>query len=123
MKKKNNLKINIKKKFFACLVGFINGFFGGGGGLICVPTLEKIYKLDSKQAHATAIMVMFPLSVISFFIYFFNNNVNFSYSIFISGGVVLGGLISAFGLKKLNPSFIKWLFIIILFTAGVKMIV
>ena len=68
MKSKKKLKNGAIKGFFAALVGFICGFFGGGGGLVCVPVLERVYKLPTKQAHATAIMVIFPLSVISSFI-------------------------------------------------------
>ena len=39
-------------------------FFGGGGGMVCVPILQKVLFLESKQAHATAIAVIFPLSLI-----------------------------------------------------------
>jgi len=123
MKKNLSIKNKVVKNIFASLVGFINGFFGGGGGLICVPTLEKIYGLDEKKSHATAIMVMFPLSLISLIIYSFNNNVNFYDGMFVSIGVLIGGCIGAIGLKKLNKSVVKWIFIIILFTAGFKMVV
>ena len=38
----------IKDKFKLILsgltIGIVNGFFGGGGGMICVPLLEKILK-------------------------------------------------------------------------------
>ena len=61
------------KVVFSVMVGFVNGFFGGGGGLLCVPTLEKVYKLDTKRSHATAICVMFPLSVVSSIIYLINS--------------------------------------------------
>ena len=54
------------------LAGLIDAI-GGGGGLICVPTLEKVYKLKTKNAHATAIAIMFPLSVVSSTIYLLNN--------------------------------------------------
>ena len=54
------------------VIGFLNGFFGGGGGMVCVPILEKVLGLDSKHSHATAIAVIFPLSLISAFIYVIN---------------------------------------------------
>ena len=36
--------------FLAALIGCVNGFFGGGGGMLCVPFLEKIVKLPTQKA-------------------------------------------------------------------------
>lgn len=123
MKNRKNSKNFILKNIFAVLVGFINGFFGGGGGLLCVPTLEKIYKLETKKAHATAVAIMLPLSIVSSIIYFFHNNMNIYATLAITLGSVAGGLFGAFALKKANSDFIRWIFIAILFTAGVRMVV
>ena len=105
------------------MVGFICGFFGGGGGLVCVPTLEKVYKLPAKKAHATTILVMLPLSIISSVIYIINNNFNWWITFSICGGVIVGGFIGAIFLKKLNVKIVRWVFIAILFTVGVRMLV
>lgn len=123
MKKNKKHKNLILKSLFAGIVGFINGFFGGGGGLVCVPTLEKIYGLDTKNSHATAISIMLPLSIASSVVYISNTSINFLQALFVSIGVILGGLLGAFALKKFNSSFVRWLFIIILFTAGVRLII
>ena len=50
-----------KAIFSGGLTGFINGFFGGGGGMVCVPVLTGALKLSQKQAHATAIFFILPL--------------------------------------------------------------
>jgi uncharacterized membrane protein YfcA len=50
-------------------IGFINGFFGGGGGMLCVPVLAGIAGLSTKQSHATALAVMLPLSLFSLHCY------------------------------------------------------
>lgn len=124
MKKINKIKNFIFKWIPAVLVGFINGFFGGGGGLVCVPTLEKIYKLDTKTAHATTVSIMLPLSIASSIIYIFSNTgVNFAYAGFVAMGSIIGGLVGALALKKCQGAFIRWLFIVILFIAGIRMMV
>ena len=123
MKKKKNKKSIIIKSTASLLVGFVNGFFGGGGGLICVPTLEKVYKLKTKEAHATALAVMLPLSIISSIIYIINNKFNLFITLSVSAGVLLGGFLGAILLKRFNNAVIRWIFIAILFTAGVRMVV
>lgn len=123
MNKKQKTKKFWVKGLFALIVGFINGFFGGGGGLVCVPTLERIYGLETKKAHATAIGVMLPLSIISSIIYIINNNFNFNITISVTSGVLIGGFLGAIFLKKLNPKVVRWIFILILFSAGIRMMV
>ena len=124
MKKAYKAKNFFFKYIPAVFVGFVNGFFGGGGGLICVPTLEKLYKLDTKTAHATTVSIMLPLSIASSIIYLISNtNINLGFAGAVTGGSILGGLVGAFALKKCKGAFVKWLFIIILFVAGFRMII
>ena len=123
MKIGKKVKYAIIKNGFALMVGFINGFFGGGGGLIAVPTLEKIYKLPTKNAHATAISVMLPISLISSLIYLINGGFNINVVSSVTAGVIIGGMLGAILLKKLNCNVVRWIFIIVLFAAGIRMLV
>ena len=119
-------KITKKGKFFLILsgaiIGLLNGFFGGGGGMVCVPILQKVLNLDAKSSHATAIVVIFPLSLISAFIYVFNGYIQSFPLISIGLGVVLGGLLGAFALKFLPPKAVRIIFAIIMFVGGIKLI-
>ena len=70
--KKNNanqLK-NLKKEkiisvIAGCVTGLINGLFGGGGGMIVVSILTSLLNCKPKSAHATALMIILPLSLVS----------------------------------------------------------
>lgn len=123
---KKDEKITKKGKFFLILsgaiIGLLNGFFGGGGGMVCVPILQKVLNLDAKSSHATAIVVIFPLSLISAFIYVFNGYIQSFPLISIGLGVVLGGLLGAFALKFLPPKAVRIIFAIIMFVGGIKLI-
>ena len=123
-KKVNSVK---KQKLFLMLsgavIGFLNGFFGGGGGIICVPILEKVLKLDNKHAHATAIAVIFPLSIISAFIYVYKGYIESLPLLTIGLGVVLGGIIGSYALKFLPPKAVRVIFAIIMFVGGLKLII
>ena len=105
------------------LIGLINGFFGGGGGMIAVPVLERVLKLDSKHAHATAIFVIFPLSIISASIYVVNGYIKTLPLIYVTIGVIFGGILGAFILKYLPSKIVRIIFAIIMLIGGIKLII
>lgn len=114
---------NIWLVFSGILMGFLNGFFGGGGGMICVPILQKILGLDAKDSHATAIMIIFPLSLVSAFIYVIGGYISSLPLITVGLGVIAGGIVGAFALKFLPPKAIRIIFAIIMFAGGIKLII
>ena len=119
--------MNSKKRFFlsvllGSLVGFINGFFGGGGGMIAVPTLAGFYKLEAKKAHASSIAVILPLSIASGVIYFFKEKLEWSNLGVVALGVAIGGVIGALFLKKASNKVIEYLFEGVMLFAGIKML-
>lgn len=134
MKNKKSVQSNIqsgqtslKKKvmlvFLGGLVGFLNGFFGGGGGMICVPTLEKGLGLDNKRAHATAIAVIFPLSLVSCAIYIFKGAIQSLPLLTVGLGVFAGGIAGSFALKFIPSKTLRIIFAVIMLVGGVRLII
>ena len=52
-----------------CAAGAVNGIFGGGGGMIVVPLLTSVGQKPPLVAHATAILVILPVSLASAIVY------------------------------------------------------
>lgn len=102
-------------------IGFINGFFGGGGGMLCVPLLEKALKKDTKTSHATAILIILPISIASAITYVANGYFSLNETLITGSGVILGGIIGALSLKILPDKIVGVLFAIIMLVAGIKM--
>lgn len=99
----------MKSNILGIVTGFANGFFGAGGGTILVPGMERFLKVEVHKAHATAIAVILPLSVISAVIYAFKINIPWSTLIYVSIGGIAGGYAGARILSKFSG---KWLHII-----------
>lgn len=118
--KSNKAKIIISM-IGGIFVGLINGFFGGGGGMIVVPLLIFLLGLDEKNAHATAIFIILPLSITSSIIYITKNTPNLLNLSITSAGVLIGGIIGAFLLKKINNKVLRIIFSLIMIAAGIKM--
>ncbi len=102
-------------------VGFVNGFFGGGGGMIVVPVLIFLLGLEEKVAHATAILIILPLSITSSIIYITKGGFEFSNLALTTVGVILGGIIGSFALKKINNTALRFVFAFIMIVAGIKL--
>ena len=119
-------KIDIKHLLICisagAISGVVNGVFGGGGGMIVVPMLAKLLKYQEKQAHATAILIILPLSIVSGLLYFVFGNFNFSTGLPVVIGVLIGGVLGAFLLSKLSSKWIMLIFSIIMALAGGKML-
>ena len=49
--------------------GLVNGLFGGGGGMVLVPLLNGWCGLEGKQAFATCVAAILPLSAVSAAVY------------------------------------------------------
>ena len=104
------------------MIGFVNGFFGGGGGVICVPLLEGVLNLPSKYAHATALTIIFPLSLVSSGVYLLTGSMAFGQFLPVCTGVVVGGVLGAVILKVLPEKAIKILFAILMLVGGIRLI-
>lgn len=103
------------------IIGFVNGFLGSGGGMIAVPILEKAKKLDNKSAHATAIAVILPFSLISALIYSLNFELDWLTIGILSVSVTIGGIFGSIFLKKLSGKVIRVIFASLMLIAGVRM--
>ncbi len=114
------------KKIYLVLTGVItgaaNGFFGGGGGMIVVPLLTFLLKLETKKAHATAIAIILPISVVSAMVYFLKGGFDFSAGLPSGTGVIVGGIAGAWLLGKLSSELITRIFAVVMLAAGIKLL-
>lgn len=108
---------------FGGLIGLVNGFFGGGGGMIVVPLLTKLFKMNQKQAQATALFVILPISLVSTTVYLIYNSIDFASGWPILAGIVAGGVVGAKALDKLKNNVIRGIFILFMFLGGIGMLI
>ncbi len=107
--------------FGGAAVGAVNGLFGGGGGMIAVPVL-KAAKKSTHQAHATAIAVIFPASLVSAVVYLLHGLVPMDIFLPAACGVLLGGMFGARLLPRLPVRIVTLIFAAFMLAAGVRML-
>ena len=103
------------------VIGVINGFFGGGGEMICVPAL-LLLGLKNKEAQATAILIMLPISIASAIVYYSNGFVDWWTVLFVAIGSIFGGIVGAYLLKKLSNNVLQYIFAVVVLSAGIRML-
>lgn len=118
MKKKGKLTAEL---LTGSAVGLANGLLGGGGGMLCVPLLEKAIGEDVKVSHATTVLVILPICVASAIVYWSSGRFDFVSNIPVVLGVVGGGIIGSVLLKVLKGKSIAVIFALLMITAGIRM--
>lgn len=129
IEKHDKKKVLSKKTKFAltiilsAFVGALNGLFGGGGGMLVVPILTILCNLSEQKAHSSAILTILPLSITSGIIYLIRGDFVFSSGGWVSAGVILGGIIGTFVMKKLSNNTLAVIFYGVMIFAGISMLV
>jgi len=104
------------------VTGTANGLFGSGGGTIAVPAMILLLKAEEHKAHATAISIILPLTLISAFFYVMNNYTDWWLTIKVTLGGIVGGYIGAKLLGKCPANLLRKLFAAFMVVAAVRMI-
>ena len=99
------------------LIGLANSVFGGGGGMLAVP-LFVAGGMQEKRAHATAILVILPISLFSFILYALRGFYQAQVLIPTAIGVTAGGMLGAVLLGKLNTKIVNVIFACLQLLAG-----
>lgn len=104
-------------------VGVANGLFGGGGGMLVIPIFTILLGLEEKLAHSSAILTILPLSLVSGIVYIIQGNFTVPNGLWVGGGVIIGGLIGTFLMKKLSNNVLKIVFYTLMIVAGVSTLI
>lgn len=116
-----NIKKHVKSAFFGVAVGLVNGVFGAGGGMLAVPLLKKS-GLDQKSAHANAVAVILPITVISAIMYLVKGTVHLRDSFAFVPTGLLGSVIATFLLKSFSNKWLQKIFAVFMIYAGVRLL-
>jgi uncharacterized membrane protein YfcA len=106
--------------FFA---GLANGLFGSGGGLLVLPVLTRQCRLEPQCAHATALMVTLPLSLITIVITALRMGLpDLAKLGWVSAGMVLGSAAGAGLLRRISGKWLRIAVCIAMASLGVKLL-
>ena len=117
----NEKKQNVLSIAGGALVGILNGMLGAGGGMLAVPMLKK-FGLEQTKAHATAVAVIFPLSMISTAAYLFLGHFELAEAALYLLPGAAGALAGALLLSKIPGKWLRKIFACFMIWAGIRMV-
>ena len=121
IKNKEKYKTILKESAIGFFAGIISGLFAAGGGMIVVPALIHIFKLEDAKARATSILAILPMVLTSGIFYYTNNYIDWDIGLKCAIGGIVGGIIGAKLLKKLSSKILRILFIIFLVYTAIRL--
>ena len=102
--------------------GVLGGMIGLGGGIILIPALILIMKLDQQTAQGTSIAIMLPpIGLFAVYHYYKAGYVNTNYAIIIAAAFMIGGYFGSVLALKLSPNLMRKVFSLLLVAIAVKM--
>ena len=112
-----------KKILVGLFAGIISGLFAAGGGMIVVPALIHLFKLEDKKARATSVLAILPMVITSGIFYYNNNYIDWGIGSLCAIGGIIGGYIGAKLLKKIPTKVLKIAFTGFLIYVSIKMMI
>lgn len=73
--------------------GFLSGMFGVGGGILIVPGLVLVAKMDQRIAHGTSLAAVLPISASSLMSYWAHDHVDWRVGACLAAGALAGALL------------------------------
>ena len=109
-------------RYAACgaLAGIANGMFGAGGGMILVPLFCRWCRMETKNAFATSVSVILPMSVVSSAVYLMRRDVEFLFALPLLIGGLIGGLVGGVVFRKVPTKWLRKGFALFLLYGGVR---
>ena len=112
----------LKNSMIGLCAGFITGFFSTGGGMLVLPALIYLEKMDEKKARGTTVFSILPMVVVASFFYYKVRRFDILLGVKCAIGGVVGGILGTKLLKKIPNKYLKIIFIIFLIYAAYNML-
>lgn len=100
--------------------GLLSGAFGVGGGIVMVPLLLWLAKMDEREASVTSLSAVFPAAIVGSIAYLLHGEVQLIAAAALIVGAVPGALLGSWLVHRLHVVVLRWLFIALLVGVAVR---
>jgi len=91
--------------------GFFAGLFGIGGGIVIVPALVVLLRIEQKLAAGTSLLAILPAASIAAASYALHGSINWLVAGLLAIGAIIGAQIGALLLQRIPRRALQWIFV------------
>lgn len=102
--------------------GLLSGFFGVGGGILVVPALVFILRMETRRAAATSLAAVIPVAAAGLAGYAAEARVDLPVAVLVAAGAVAGSLAGTFLLHRISERALLWSFALLLGALAVRLL-
>ena len=102
--------------------GLLGGLFGVGGGLIIVPGLVSLAKMDRRLAHGTSLAATLPIATASLLTYLSQGNVDWAVALFLAIGAIVGAIVGTQLLRVIPKNVLVMVFVITVLATATRLL-
>lgn len=103
--------------------GFLSGIFGVGGGILVVPGLVMIARMDQRLAHGTSLAAVLPISLASLLTYWGHRQVDWPVAWWLAVGAVAGSIIGTRLLAVVSKRALGTIFASVLIISAIRLFI
>ncbi|MCU0228819.1 MAG: sulfite exporter TauE/SafE family protein [Bryobacterales bacterium] len=103
--------------------GVCAGLFGIGGGIVIVPALIYLAKMNQTDAVGTSLAALIPpVGILGALEYYRNGHINIQYAALIAVGLAIGAYFGARIMINLPPGAARKLYAVFMIVIGIQML-
>lgn len=103
-------------------IGVVAGLFGVGGGIIAIPLLVYVFKMDQHMAQGTSLaMLLPPTGLLAFMAYYREGHADLKLGLLVAVGVFVGGWLGAHWAQAVSDTVLRKVFAVLMIATALKM--
>lgn len=103
--------------------GFVNGFFGAGGGMLLVPLLIRLAKLEDRTAFTSSVCIVLPMCLVSIAVYAASGMLPVREALPYLAGGAAGGVLAGLWFRRVPPRLLHLALGALIVFGGVRLLV
>lgn len=105
------------------VAGLFSGFFGVGGGIIMVPLLMLVFRMDQRKASITSLVAIIPTAMSAAITFVASGNVPWDqvgFGLILAVGSTITAPLGSWALRTWKVTVVRWIFIGVLVAAAIS---
>ena len=103
--------------------GLLSGIFGVGGGILIVPGLVFLARMDQRTSHGTSLAAVLPIAASSLVTYWVHDHVDWPIAAWLVVGALIGAVVGTALLNVLPHRTLAMAFSVVLLVSAVRLFV